>query len=290
MVIGRSTIVGKPTALLLLQRHATVTMCHSRTADLAGHIRNADVVVAAVGQARLVRREMVKPGAVVIDVGVSRVDGALVGDVDFEGCARSPGRSRRCPAARADDPRDAVGKHAGRGDVAARGPRVTYAEARAWLGDLIHPDRPRRPYTDVKLRAHARSARADRRSAGPTARGARRRDEGEGVDGDMVAEILRAAGFRVGLAVKPHLVDYRERIQVDGQMIPEDDLVSLVDAGAAGGGGRQAPDRGARDVRRDHRGDGVSVLRRAPAVDLAVVEVGIGGRLDSTNTVDPSCP
>jgi len=91
VVIGRSTIVGKPTALLLLQRHATVTMCHSRTADLAGHIRNADVVVAAVGQARLVRREMVKPGAVVIDVGISRVDGEIVGDVDFDGVCEVAG-------------------------------------------------------------------------------------------------------------------------------------------------------------------------------------------------------
>ncbi|HYM69164.1 MAG TPA: tetrahydrofolate dehydrogenase/cyclohydrolase catalytic domain-containing protein [bacterium] len=84
VVVGRSTIVGKPTALLLLQRHATVTMCHSRTADLAGHIGRADILVSAVGQARLVRREMVKPGAIVIDVGISRVDGDLVGDVDFD--------------------------------------------------------------------------------------------------------------------------------------------------------------------------------------------------------------
>ncbi|HLJ58349.1 MAG TPA: tetrahydrofolate dehydrogenase/cyclohydrolase catalytic domain-containing protein [bacterium] len=84
VVVGRSTIVGKPTALLLLQRHATVTMCHSRTADLAGHIGRADILVSAVGQARLVRREMVKLGAVVIDVGISRVGGDLVGDVDFE--------------------------------------------------------------------------------------------------------------------------------------------------------------------------------------------------------------
>jgi methylenetetrahydrofolate dehydrogenase (NADP+)/methenyltetrahydrofolate cyclohydrolase len=85
VVIGRSTLVGKPTALLLLQRHATVTLCHSRTADLAHHVRRADIVVSAVGRARLIRREMIKPGAVVIDVGVSRVDGAVVGDVDFDG-------------------------------------------------------------------------------------------------------------------------------------------------------------------------------------------------------------
>jgi len=84
VVVGRSMLVGKPTALLLLQRHATVTVCHSRTRDLGAETRRADILVAAVGQARIIRREMVKPGAVVIDVGVSRADGALVGDVDFE--------------------------------------------------------------------------------------------------------------------------------------------------------------------------------------------------------------
>jgi methylenetetrahydrofolate dehydrogenase (NADP+)/methenyltetrahydrofolate cyclohydrolase len=85
VVIGRSSIVGKPVALLLQQAHATVTMCHSRTRDLAGHCRQADVLVAAVGVPRLVKRDWVKPGAAVIDVGVSEVDGALVGDVDTEG-------------------------------------------------------------------------------------------------------------------------------------------------------------------------------------------------------------
>jgi methylenetetrahydrofolate dehydrogenase (NADP+) / methenyltetrahydrofolate cyclohydrolase len=84
VVVGRSMLVGKPTALLLLQRHATVTVCHSRTRDLGAETRRADILVAAVGQARIIRRDMVKPGAVVIDVGVSRADGALVGDVDFE--------------------------------------------------------------------------------------------------------------------------------------------------------------------------------------------------------------
>lgn len=84
VVVGRSSIVGKPTALLLLARHATVTLCHSRTADLAGHIRRADILVSAVGRPQTIRREMVKPGAVVIDVGISRVGGKIVGDVDFE--------------------------------------------------------------------------------------------------------------------------------------------------------------------------------------------------------------
>jgi methylenetetrahydrofolate dehydrogenase (NADP+)/methenyltetrahydrofolate cyclohydrolase len=84
VVVGRSAIVGRPTALLLLARHATVTLCHSRTPELGRHTRRADILVSAVGRPRLIGREMVKPGAVVIDVGISRVDGRIVGDVDFE--------------------------------------------------------------------------------------------------------------------------------------------------------------------------------------------------------------
>jgi methylenetetrahydrofolate dehydrogenase (NADP+)/methenyltetrahydrofolate cyclohydrolase len=85
VVIGRSNIVGKPMALLLLQKDATVTICHSRTPDLAELARRADVIVAAAGRARLVRAGMVKPGACVIDVGIHRgLDGKLVGDVDFD--------------------------------------------------------------------------------------------------------------------------------------------------------------------------------------------------------------
>jgi len=84
VIVGRSNIVGKPTALLLLARNATVTICHSRTADLAAHTRRAGILVSAVGEPRLIRREMVRPGAVVIDVGNSHVGGKLVGDVDFE--------------------------------------------------------------------------------------------------------------------------------------------------------------------------------------------------------------
>ncbi len=84
VIIGRSTIVGKPLALLLLQRDATVTICHSKTADLAALTRQADVLVAAVGRARLVTAGMVKPGACVIDVGINRTpEGKLCGDVDF---------------------------------------------------------------------------------------------------------------------------------------------------------------------------------------------------------------
>jgi methylenetetrahydrofolate dehydrogenase (NADP+)/methenyltetrahydrofolate cyclohydrolase len=84
VVVGRSNIVGKPVALLLLAENATVTVCHSRTHDLAAVCRRADVLVAAVGKARLITAEHVKEGAVVIDVGTNRVDGKLVGDVDFE--------------------------------------------------------------------------------------------------------------------------------------------------------------------------------------------------------------
>ena len=89
VVIGRSAIVGRPTATLLLHRSATVTVCHSRTRDLASHTRRADVLVAAVGKPGFVTAAMVKPGAAVIDVGINRVTdgdgkGRLVGDVDFE--------------------------------------------------------------------------------------------------------------------------------------------------------------------------------------------------------------
>ena len=85
VVIGRSTIVGKPLALLLLQRDATVTICHSKTADLAEIARGADVLVAAAGKPRLVDAGMVREGACVIDVGIHRsADGKLVGDVDFD--------------------------------------------------------------------------------------------------------------------------------------------------------------------------------------------------------------
>jgi methylenetetrahydrofolate dehydrogenase (NADP+) / methenyltetrahydrofolate cyclohydrolase len=83
VVVGRSEIVGKPMAMMLLAEHATVTICHSRTEDLAFHTRRADVLVAAVGRPGLVTPDMVKPGATVVDVGVNRTDeGKLVGDVD----------------------------------------------------------------------------------------------------------------------------------------------------------------------------------------------------------------
>jgi len=84
VVVGRSAIVGKPVAFMLLERHATVTVCHSRTADLAAELAAADVVVAALGKPRFIQGAWLKPGATVIDVGTSRVDERVVGDVDFE--------------------------------------------------------------------------------------------------------------------------------------------------------------------------------------------------------------
>jgi methylenetetrahydrofolate dehydrogenase (NADP+) / methenyltetrahydrofolate cyclohydrolase len=84
VVIGRSNIVGKPVAMLLLHRHATVTICHSRTKDLPGVAREADILVAAIGKPLFVTPDMVKEGAIVIDVGINRsADGKLVGDVDY---------------------------------------------------------------------------------------------------------------------------------------------------------------------------------------------------------------
>jgi len=83
VVIGRSLLVGKPAALLLLERHATVTICHSRTADLAGEVGRADIVVAAIGKAGAIKGAWIKPGAVVIDVGTNRTEQGLVGDVEF---------------------------------------------------------------------------------------------------------------------------------------------------------------------------------------------------------------
>lgn len=96
VVVGRSNIVGKPQAMMLLERNATVTVCHSRTRDLAEHCRRADVLVAAVGRARMITGDMIKPGAVVIDVGMNRVPdgpeaGKLCGDVDFDSAVKVAG-------------------------------------------------------------------------------------------------------------------------------------------------------------------------------------------------------
>ena len=91
VVVGRSLIVGRPVALLLLHAHATVTWCHTRTLDLAAHARRADILVVAVGRPGLVTGEMIKPGAAVIDVGITRVNGKLMGDVDFASASRIAG-------------------------------------------------------------------------------------------------------------------------------------------------------------------------------------------------------
>jgi methylenetetrahydrofolate dehydrogenase (NADP+)/methenyltetrahydrofolate cyclohydrolase len=85
VVVGRSNIVGKPMALLLLAQHATVTICHSRTKDLPVVTRRADILIAAVGKAHMIKADMVKDGVIVIDVGVNRLEnGKLTGDVDFD--------------------------------------------------------------------------------------------------------------------------------------------------------------------------------------------------------------
>ncbi len=93
VVIGRSNVIGKPVAILLLskQENATVTICHSRTADIASEIKSADIVIAAIGKAEFVKKEMIKPGAVIIDVGINEIEEngktAYVGDADYEGCS-----------------------------------------------------------------------------------------------------------------------------------------------------------------------------------------------------------
>jgi methylenetetrahydrofolate dehydrogenase (NADP+) / methenyltetrahydrofolate cyclohydrolase len=87
VVVGRSNIVGKPIAILLLQRGATVTICHSKTRDLSAMTRQGDIVVVAIGKARMVTGAMIKPGAAVIDVGINRLpNGKLAGDVDYDSC------------------------------------------------------------------------------------------------------------------------------------------------------------------------------------------------------------
>jgi methylenetetrahydrofolate dehydrogenase (NADP+)/methenyltetrahydrofolate cyclohydrolase len=91
VVVGRSIIVGKPVAMLLLARQATVTVCHSRTRDLGAVTREADILVVAAGVPRLIKGDIIKPGAVVIDVGVNRLEEGLVGDVDFESAKQVAG-------------------------------------------------------------------------------------------------------------------------------------------------------------------------------------------------------
>ena len=97
VVVGRSLLVGKPVALLLLERHATVTLCHSRTTDLAGEIGRADIVVAALGRPRAIPGAWIKEGATVIDVGINRIAEGLVGDVDYESAIERAGHITPVP-------------------------------------------------------------------------------------------------------------------------------------------------------------------------------------------------
>jgi methylenetetrahydrofolate dehydrogenase (NADP+)/methenyltetrahydrofolate cyclohydrolase len=92
VVVGRSNIVGKPVAVLLTARDATVTLCHSKTHDLPAVVRSADILVAAIGRAEMIKGDWIKPGATVIDVGTNRLDsGKLVGDVEFAAAAERAG-------------------------------------------------------------------------------------------------------------------------------------------------------------------------------------------------------
>ena len=112
VVVGRSKLVGVPVARLLLAANATVTVCHSRTRDLAAVCRRADVLVAAVGVPRLLGADAVKPGAVVIDVGMNRTEDGLCGDVDFEAAAEVAGGDHAgARRGRPDDDRDAARQH-----------------------------------------------------------------------------------------------------------------------------------------------------------------------------------
>ena len=120
VVIGRSEIVGRPMAMLLMHANATVTVCHSRTADLASHVRRADIVVAAVGRPGIVTADMVKPGAACLDVGLTRTDEGIRGDIDAVG--RRGGGLPDADARRdgPDDDRDAPPEHAEGGALPAR--------------------------------------------------------------------------------------------------------------------------------------------------------------------------
>ena len=164
---------------------------------------------------------------------------------------------------------------------------MTYAQALAYLDGLIRaPDGPRRPYHEVKL--SRMRALLDRLGA-PEA-GLRcaliAGTKGKGSTAVMLDGILRAAGLRTGLTVKPHLVDYRERIQVGGRMITRPELVRLVEAVRPAVEAGRADPWGPPTYVEATVAMALLAFRRA-RVDLAVVEVGIGGRLDATNTTDP---
>ena len=118
VVVGRSDLVGKPVAFLLLERNATVTMCHSRTRDLPAVCARADVLIAAVGRAEMIGADYVKPGAAVIDVGINRTEDGLKGDVRVRGGGRAGGPDHAGPRrGGADDHRDAAAQHGGGGQA-----------------------------------------------------------------------------------------------------------------------------------------------------------------------------
>ncbi len=125
VVVGRSDIVGKPMAILLMQRgqggDATVTVCHSRTRDLPAVTRSADILIVAIGRPKFITADMVKPGAVVIDVGMNRTETGLVGDVDFEAVKEVAGQHHARPRRRRPaDGGHALAQHVGGGPAAAR--------------------------------------------------------------------------------------------------------------------------------------------------------------------------
>lgn len=97
VIVGRSNLVGKPLAIMMLQENATVTICHSKTKNLKEICQSADVLVAAVGKAKLITEDMIKEGAVLIDVGINRVDGKLMGDIDFDACLAKASRITPVP-------------------------------------------------------------------------------------------------------------------------------------------------------------------------------------------------
>lgn len=118
VVIGRSNIVGKPIALMLLAANATVTVAHSKTKNLPELAREADILVVAIGRARMITREYIKPGAVVIDVGMNRAD-KLCGDVDYDDCFAVAGAITPVPGGVGHDDYDADGEYDPRGGDAA---------------------------------------------------------------------------------------------------------------------------------------------------------------------------
>jgi dihydrofolate synthase / folylpolyglutamate synthase len=165
---------------------------------------------------------------------------------------------------------------------------VTYAEALAYLDGLIRdPSRPRAPYHEVKLaRMRALLDRVGAPDAGllcVLVAGTK----GKGSTAAMLAAILRASGARVGLTVKPHLVEYRERIQIDGRMIGQAELVFLIEAIRPAAEAMRDEPWGPPTYVEATVAAALLAFRRA-GVDVAVIEVGIGGRLDATNTTDPA--